>query len=71
MKGGEARGLAWCPIKSKFSMGKQLIPFLDVLLHKDPKECPQRPVYHFGLPIGLWVASGAEFKMSAHLSLQG
>jgi len=34
LKGGEARGLAWCPIESKFSMGKQLIPLLDILLHK-------------------------------------
>jgi len=37
LEGGEPCGLAWCPIKGKLHMGKELIPPFDTLLHKGPK----------------------------------
>jgi len=37
LEGGELCGFAWGPIESKLRMGKELIPPLDIPLHKDPK----------------------------------
>jgi len=65
---GKARGLARSPIEGKLSMGEQLIPSFDVLLHEDPKESPQSPIGYLGLPICLGVASGAKLEVCAHLS---
>jgi len=71
LEGGEPSGLAWCSIERKLHMGNKLIPPLDILPHKHPKQGTQGSVSHIHLAVGLGMASGAKLEMSPHLSPQG
>ena len=64
-------GFVWCSNEGKLDMTWKLIPPLDILLHKDPKEDAQGPISLLYLAIYLGMTRSDKLKVSAQLLPKG